>query len=297
MIDCDITPPECCQRIHAVVTGVPMRGHSRSTIIRPTEMDVLNRKYFFLLFLLFLASGASAQWVRSAKSRAFSRANAVATDPSGNVLTAGIFSCITVFDGDSLLNNSCGEVTPPAPASSQVDAFVSKRDANGNLIWVSHFPGSAGNLLSINDIDVDNAGNSYITGAYTGSLDLIAEQLLNPDATTEFFLARVLADGTTDWVISYSADALSESSGQRLSVTPNAVYVTGYVRDDFQMGAVTDSVGNNASFAAAFDLSGSPLWTKNFEEFNDNTSSRGKAIEAQGDSIWVFSSFTDTVKI
>lgn len=260
-------------------------------------MKVLNKRFLFLVFLFLTVSVARAQWVRSAKSQAFSRSNAVAADALGNVFTAGIFSCITAFDGDSLLNNSCGEVAPPAPVNPQVDAFLSKRDENGNLLWVSHFQGSSGNKLFINDIGLDNTGNCYITGAYTGALDLSVVQFSNPDATTEFFLAKIRPDGTTEWAVSYPVDALSETSAQKIAVTQNAVYITGMVRDDFQIGALSDSVGRDASFVASFDLAGTALWVKHFMEINVNGSSRGKAIEAKGDSIWVFSSFTDSVRI
>src|SRR5690606_38632843 len=110
-------------------------------------MTVLIKRLIFSVLLLSIVSGAGAQWVRSAKSQAFSRANAVATDAAGNVYTAGIFSCITAFEGDSLLNNSCGEITPPSPLEAQVDAFVSKYDENGNLLWVRQFEGSIDNTL------------------------------------------------------------------------------------------------------------------------------------------------------
>src|SRR5690606_24033229 len=170
------------------------------TCHNPLLSTMILRQLQCVLFIsmLLVATQAEAQWVRSAKSRAFSRSNAVATDPSGNVYTAGIFSCIGIFDADSLLNNSCGEVIPPFPPVARVDAFLSKRDQDGNLLWVLQFVGSTGNQLSINDIAVDPLGNCYITGAFTGDVDLIAAQFSNPDATTEFFLAKVLADGTVD---------------------------------------------------------------------------------------------------
>lgn len=249
----------------------------------------------FLLF--FTVSLAQAQWVRTAKSRAFSRTNGVATDFSGNVYTAGIFSCIGVFGTDSLLNNSCGEVTPPSPAVPQVDAFLAKRDDAGNLLWVRQFSGSVGNKIAINDVATDPLGNCYITGSFTGTLDLIASPFSNPDATTEYFLAKILPDGTVAWALSDPLNAASESYAERISATADAVFITGTVRGDFRVGALTDSVGRDASFVASFGPDGTALWTKSFMEVNGNGASHGKAIEAQGDSLWVFSSFTDSVRI
>lgn len=256
------------------------------------------RQWLIILVVLLLTSAAAdAQWLRAAKSRAFSRANAIAADNSGFVYTGGISTCITIFDGDSLLNNSCGEVSLPPFTNSQLDAFLSKHDEDGNLIWVKQYPGSPGNTLAVNDLALDNAGNCYLAGSYTGSLLLGTPTLVNNDITTEFFLAKIRPDGVTDWRVSFPVNNISETSAQKVSVTNNAVYITGYVRGNYQIGAYADSLGNNASFVAAFDLNGNSLWTKNLKEINADGSSMGKAIEAQGDSIWVFSSFTDSVKI
>lgn len=251
-----------------------------------------------LITFLFIAVGAHAQWVRAAQSQAFSRANATVANASGDVYTAGVMTCITAFDGDSLLNNSCGEVSfPPLPAT-QIDAFLARHDQDGNLVWVQHYPGDVGNKLFVNDIALDASGNCYITGAYTDNLDLKhAPILFNGDNTTEFFLVKVLPDGVTDWVVTFPADDVSESFAEKLAVTGNAVYITGFVRGDYQIGAFADSVGNDASFIAAFDLDGNSLWVKGFKEINANGASRGKAITAFDDDVWVFSRFADSVKI
>lgn len=259
-------------------------------------MKCRNRTWL-TLFLLCVVITCHGQWVRQAKSRAFSRSNGVATDNSGNVYTAGVFVCIMAFDADSLLNNSCGEITPPAPPTAQTDGFLAKHDEDGNLVWAIQFTGSPGNKLFINDVAVDPSGNAYVTGAYTGTLDLISGTLNNPDPTTEFFVVKVQSDGTPTWVQSNTVGDLSETSAQKIDVTADAVYITGMTRGKFQIGATVDSVGRNASFVASFDLDGLHRWTDHFMEINANGSSRGKALTAQGDSIFVFSSFTDTVNV
>jgi hypothetical protein len=255
-------------------------------------------RFFLPAIFLIISTCVHAQWVRSAKTRAFSRSNAIVSDNAGSVYTGGTFSCITSFEGDSLLNNTCAEISFPPPAATQVDAFLSKHDEDGNLVWVNHYPGSAGNKLFIGDVGSDDVGNCYLTGSYTGSLNLdLPPLLVNNDATTEFFLMKIRPDGVTDWKVSYTVDNNSETASQKIAVTTTAVYITGFVRGKFQIGAYTDSVGRNASFVSAFDLSGNPLWTKNFKEINANGSSRGKAIEAAGDSIWVASSYVDSVRL
>lgn len=252
---------------------------------------------FLSLLLLVPVFCARAQWARDAKSQAFSRSNGVATDNSGNVFTTGVFVCVTAFGTDSLFNNSCGEVSLPAPANPQTDGFLAKHDPDGTLQWVLQFSGSPGNKLFVNDVAVDDDGNAYVAGAFTGTLDLIASTFNNPDATTEYFVVKVDPDGNAEWALSNSVDDLSEMSAQKVAASGNGVYITGLVRDDFQFDAFQDSVGRDASFVTAFDPSGTHLWTHHFMEFNSDGSSRGKALEAVGDSIWVFSSFTDTVNI
>lgn len=245
-----------------------------------------------------MVTAVQAQWVRTAKTRAFSFSNGVAPDADGNVFTVGVFTCVTSFDGTTLSNNACGEITPPAPTETQTDGFIAKRDDQGNLLWVVQFAGSPGNRLFVSDVAVDLNGDAYVVGAFTGSLDLVAETLSNPDGTTEYFIAKVRGtDGAVEWVQSDVADAESETAARKIVTTKDAIYVTGSVRDDFQIGAVTDSTGREASFVASFDFDGSHRWTDFFREINPNGQSRGKAITAHGDSIWVFSSFRDTVAI
>lgn len=247
--------------------------------------------------LLFFTICAHAQWARYAKSRAFSRTSAVATDNAGALYAGGIMTCITSFEGDSLLNNSCVEVSLPPPANPQIDAFLSKYDEDGNRLWLNHYIGSEGNKLLLADIAVDGAGNCYLTGSFTNKVNFNGgPALVNADPTTEFFLVKVRSDGVTDWAITQPLDDEAEASAQKISVSATAVYVTGFIRGKFQIGSYSDSVGRNASFVSAFDLSGNSLWTKNFKEVNANGSSYGKAIEAVDDNIWVFSSFADSVK-
>src|SRR5690606_6106571 len=206
------------------------------------------RPICLLFALLLAASTAHAQWARTAKSRAFSFSNGAASDANGNVISVGVFTCVTSFEGTALSNNACGEISPPAPSDTQTDGFIAKRDEAGNLLWVVQFTGSPGNRLFVNDVTVDATGDTYIVGAFTGTLDLATTTLDNPDPTTEYFIVKVKSDGTVDWVQSDAVDDLSETSARKIVATNDALYITGSVLDDFQIGAVTDSTGREASF-------------------------------------------------
>lgn len=260
---------------------------------------MVNKAVFitWLGVFLLLAANAQAQWVRSAKTVAFSSANAIASDNTGVVYSAGVMTCITSFGADSLLNSSCVQPDSLTPAIPQLDAFLTKHDQNGNLLWVKQYTGSANNKLSVNDMGLDNAGNCYVTGSYTGTFNTGSTTLANADTTTEFFVMKIRPDGVTDWTVSYSAGSKSELSAKKIALNATGVFVTGYVRGKFQIGAYADSVGNNESFVAAFDLLGNSLWAKNFKEINTTSTSAGNAIDAEGDSVWVFSNFTDSIRV
>lgn len=105
-----------------------------------------------------------------------SESQSICVDVSGNVFATGTFVG-SVYDFDP----GAGTITLTAASK---DAFISKLDNNGNLIWVKKFNGSG----SIGDnnahsIKADVSGNLLITGGFKNQVDF------DPGATTSFLTA------------------------------------------------------------------------------------------------------------
>jgi hypothetical protein len=139
------------------------------------------------------------QWVRrfQAQGKAQDRISAITTDISGNVFVAG------------LAGNHHGVA----------DAFAMKRNPQGDTLWTYYYDGGGNNEDYANDIFVDNAGNTYITG-WSRSTAFVYD----------CFTAKLLPSGTQAWVSRYSAGGTNQSYGNALTVDGTGnVYVAGYI--------------------------------------------------------------------
>ncbi|MEO1050954.1 MAG: T9SS type A sorting domain-containing protein [Bacteroidota bacterium] len=254
-------------------------------------------KYGFLLILLTASITASAQWVRSGASLAVGRTNAIGHDNTGNVYAAGLMTCNTVFASDTLFNNSCGEISSPAPGTN-IDLFITKHDPDGNLIWSKQVQGSVGNSIFLNSMELDGTGNVYITGQYQGDLDFADVPVIsNADPTDETFLARILPDGQTDWATTIVVDDQATIAAADIALDGSFLYLTGFFNGEIQVGADMDSTGIETFFLSQFDLTGNPQWFRSLAAVDGiNSPSLGKAVDAVGGDILVTAQFDQRVR-
>ncbi|MEO5570138.1 MAG: SBBP repeat-containing protein, partial [Bacteroidia bacterium] len=126
-------------------------------------------KYFLLILTFLLAmnhkSNAQVQnmvWAREGMGTGVDQGNAVTVDAAGNVYTTGYFESTCDFDpGAGIVNlNSVGNM----------DVFIMKSDASGNLLWAKSVGGTGDDEGKT--IAVDASGNVYIGGSFSGTADL-----------------------------------------------------------------------------------------------------------------------------
>src|SRR4051812_30188952 len=97
------------------------------------------------------AHAESIEWIRQLGTTTFDQSNAVSTDGTGNVYTSG-------YTGGNL----------GGPNAGYDDAFVSKFNAAGNLLWTRQL-GTADDDFS-SGVSADGLGNIYISGNTHGDL-------------------------------------------------------------------------------------------------------------------------------
>lgn len=142
----------------------------------------------------------------------FAIGNAVAFDSSGSVYSAGIFSGTVDFDASENQSSLTG---------NNRDAFVTKHDGAGNLLWAIQFTGS-GNLEG-NDIIVDHQNNVIVVGTISGQGDFDpgSDDYILEDATgTSGFVAKLDSSGNLIWAaltgtgdIHFAEDVAVDQSG------------------------------------------------------------------------------------
>jgi hypothetical protein len=168
----------------------------------------------------------------------------VAPDSIGNVFVAGHTS--SPFDSESY------------------DAFVSKYDSSGNLLWNRPF-GAAGNDLALG-ASADNFGNIYVTGS--ASSGRVGE--IYPDA----FLNKFDAEGNLLWSRRLATTDADLSFGVSADRAGN-VYISGFTNGS--LGG--PNAGSSDAFVSKYDPLGDLIWIQQLGTADPNPAA---AVSADG---------------
>lgn len=179
-------------------------------------------------------------------------------DPSGNLLWVKLAggsgndqgTCIKWKNGYLYL---CGSFEDTAffenvsvISSGESDAFVAKYDDNGNLVWVNSLHGTGLDYCS--SLDLDEAGNIYVSGAYEGSLKIGTDTLTTSSIYGESFYAKYDNTGNLIW-----AKTTIGNNGNLITGIAfdhyNAVYLTGFFGGNFSVGN-----GTLNTVSASYDI-------------------------------------------
>lgn len=185
-------------------------------------------------------------------------------DASGNIYIPGFFSAATLDVGP-------GTAVHTLTRKGTTDAYITKLDASGELVWVKQFGGTGD--TKINALDIDPSGNICFVGDHTGSTDMdpgpgIADYTGGTGSYTRIFIGRLNASGNFSWARSLEASASSFSSAVAIRTDASGnILTTGYIHDtvDFDPGPGLEqrsSKGMADPFMAKLDASGNFVFAK-----------------------------------
>jgi hypothetical protein len=149
-----------------------------------------------------------------------------------------------------------------------------------NLLWAKQQGGSSDDYC--NAIAVDNAGNVYSTGSFSGTADFDSGPAvfnLTSAGLDDIYISKLDASGNLLWA--KSIGGVGSDLGFSIAITPtNELVLTGWFSStaDFDPGAATvnlTSAGQEDVFIAKFDVSGNYVWAKKIGSTN---SDRGTSI-------------------
>lgn len=202
------------------------------------------------IFVTKINSGGNTVWSVKAGGTGSDRGLGVAVDAAGNVIVCGFFT------GTANFGNG---VTLTANAGSQ-DAFTAKYDPNGNALW-ARAGGSSGNSDRANAAAVDNAGNVFVTGQFTGEAEFGAFSLTSENNTNDVFTVKYSPDGNELWAKGSSGNALNRGLGIAVD-NAGAAYACG----QFSGGITFDNTYNNtilnALFVVKYSSAGAEEWMR-----------------------------------
>jgi hypothetical protein len=188
----------------------------------------------------------------------------IAVDSSGNVYITGAFREIVDFDpgpGTHILNP--GEFA---------DTFVSKLDANGNLVWVKRMTAAPDDTSGDAGVSivVDHSGNVYTTGNFAGTVDFDpGAGVFNLTTTSEEdnFISKLDNGGNFIWAKSFDATSGQVHASSMTIDNSGNIFTTGYffhtVDFDPDSSGVFDlSTNPSGVFISKLDDSGNFVWAK-----------------------------------
>ena len=106
----------------------------------------------------------------------------VVTDEQGNVYITGHFSGNLTIADKNLVSNGIR------------DAIVAKFNREGDLIWLTQLYAAQGERINSFEMCIDHEMNIYITGCYSGSVN-IGGTVLQDDGTFTLYFAKLDSDG------------------------------------------------------------------------------------------------------
>jgi len=222
-------------------------------------------------------------------TQSFSVYQAIVTDSQGNVYTAGNFRDESITFGDFTLTR---------PVGATVNAFIVKQDPSGNVLWAKNFGET--NSTFIWKITIDNLGNLYSIGDFSGIANFGNITMTNLGGKRDLFLAKLDTFGEVLWAKQLEASwdnqvPSSDSYDITLDQTGN-IYLTGGFYGTLEVGTTT-LVSSSPEVVTPFVIKtnnvGEPLWAKKFT-CGDHSFGGGITSDASG-KIYITGSFNKSI--
>lgn len=228
-----------------------------------------------------IAAAPTHVWSHAYGDAGSQTARALAVDPFGNIVMVGEFASIVDF-GNGPLTSAGGE-----------DVFLTRFSPDGS-ITASHRFGDAGTPQRAVDVAVDRSSNIFVTGYFTGSLDLGGGALAGV-GSNDVYVARFDASTNHVWSQRYGDADGQYASGIAVDQASN-VYVCGYFSGsiDFGGGPLL-SGGFDDAFLVKLDGAGAHVWSK---RFGNNTAQQatGVAVDPSG-NVFVVGHFAGSIDL
>lgn len=217
----------------------------------------------------------------------------IAVDGAGNVYVTGFFGGIIDFDpglGVATLNSGTGG-----------RLFVASYDPTGGFRWAFNLNGDDPSLGEAGTaIAVDSAGNSYVTGEFSGETDFDpsgGQLLVQANGNSDAFVASYDTNGGVRFAVGFGGAQRDRGLGIAIDGSGNS-YVTGSFRDtaDFDPGPGVQSLvsaGNRDFFLASYTDTGGFRYAVGAGDTLDGDVGYGVAVDTAGNA-FVTGSFSGT---
>lgn len=233
-------------------------------------MKRVKQEIIFIFYtLLFIGQfqnslGQTFSWAKQMGGADWDESTSVAVDSFGNVFSVGTFMGTADFDpGVGVFNLT---------SIGNRDIFILKLDASGNFIWAKQLGDAYVDRAS--DVAVDDSGNVYTTGFFTGTVDFdpsLGTFFMSTPSTThgDAYILKLDNSGNFIWAVEFGG--IQSDRGVSLCIDNTGhIYSTGIFSGtvDFDPTAgvynMATITGVDQVYVSKLNSDGSFVWAKNF---------------------------------
>jgi len=244
------------------------------TCIRSPKLITMNYpklvgSFIFIFFSeLILAQSPQYEWAHGTHNMDVQlQTNPICKDANDNILTIGYFSGLT---GD--LDPGPGTFT--LQSNGLEDAFVTKMDKFGNLIWAKNFGGASNDRA--HGVITDQNGDIYVMGVFHGTTDLdpgVGQFMVTSEGLADGYIIKLSANGDFVWATTFGDDVHDIPRAITIDSLDN-IFLTGHFTNtvDFMPGpGIYDLTSEGAQdvFVLKLDSAGSFIWVKQYSGAGD----------------------------
>lgn len=188
-------------------------------------------------------------WARVVGGGGTQRADGMALDANANILLTGRYGTGLI---PTDLDPNAGVVTA---FGNPADMFVLKLDSASNFQWVRTFGGPTFQYTLGHAIQVDDDGNSYVLGAFDGTVDFDpgTDTLdLSAAGGLDAMVLKLDASGTFQWATTMQGGAAETPTAMALGNTGSLYVSVDYNSEDLTLGGIT--VNNAGGTSGTTDM-------------------------------------------
>jgi len=202
------------------------------------------------IFIVKYDSSGNVLWAKSAEGNNEDRSACITTDATGNVYLTGSFLSKTLTFDNTILTRT-----------GQLDVFITKYDANGNVLWAKDAASNRDRKGT--GITSDAMGNIYLIGNYYYDTITFGNIALTNTGQWDIFITKYDSNGNVLCAKSVGGCSSDEGTSITTDKTGN-VYITGnFDSPTLTLGNITlTNSGFENIFIAKYDANSNVLWAK-----------------------------------
>ncbi|MEA3497006.1 MAG: PKD domain-containing protein [Bacteroidota bacterium] len=216
-------------------------------------------------FIIKLYSNGTRAWGTYLGGNSFDEGAGIMSDLSKNIFVVGWT--------ESTSNLATSGAYQTTYGGGSKDAFISKSDSSGNLIWCTYYGGN--DYERARKTCIDDSNNLFIVGQ-TGSSSSIttsgSHQPIYGGGSNDAFILKFSTNGNRLWGTYYGG--ISDDKGYQITLLGNYFYIVGFTSSSNNIatsGTHQPSLsGGFDGFIAKFDLLGNRSWGTYYGGTNDD---------------------------